>query len=362
MKENIMASEYEIPVKIQRYVNRLSVEYRRNGQNDLADVLEGSKVKVTTETAFENWGGGSDGHDVVFYVPDRLMGNIPLDEQQEIQSQIARDLNTASSSITSEFINEVHFEYLDDASVDQNAGDEESSRAHRRLWRPDAIRLFISHRDTVKKEAHALADALVEFGVSSFVAHDSIEPDEDWQGEIEKALQSMNVMLAFITDDFFDSAWTNQEIGFALATNIPVISLKLGSRDPTGFIRNRQAIKGGLGSVVLSAEAVAATIEKRLGPSSSVRSAFLGRFINAMSFRVAADLFEKIRKRNEWSEEDIEKMVLAFNSNNQLKHCFALTQDSQFLDFINANSSKSRVQRGDEIKLSSKPSDSEIPF
>ena len=76
------------------------------------------------------------------------------------------------------------------------------------LWDPVSIRLFISHIDTVKVDAHKLASELKKYGIDSFVSHDDIEPDEDWQREIEKALVSMDAMLAFISDDFFESAWT----------------------------------------------------------------------------------------------------------------------------------------------------------
>ena len=89
------------------------------------------------------------------------------------------------------------------------------------------IRLFISHRDAYKAAAKELAMSLEEYGISAFVAHDTIQPMTTWQHEILKGLQLMEFMLAFITDDFFESPWTNQEIGYALGNSIPIISLKL---------------------------------------------------------------------------------------------------------------------------------------
>ena len=52
------------------------------------------------------------------------------------------------------------------------------------------------------------------------------------------ALQSMDAMLVYITDGFFDR---NQEIGYALAA---IVSIKMGTQDPSGFISKRQAING----------------------------------------------------------------------------------------------------------------------
>ena len=110
-----------------------------------------------------------------------------------------------------------------------------TQKDYENLWSTTKIRLFISHRDAVKAHVHDLASCLYEHGINSFVAHETIEPDEDWQKEIRRALQSMDAMLAFVTDDLFDSIWTNQEIGYALARSVPIISIKVGKQDPAGF-------------------------------------------------------------------------------------------------------------------------------
>ena len=67
-----------------------------------------------------------------------------------------------------------------------------------------------------------------------------------WQLEIEKGLETMEVMLAFVTDDFHNSTWTNQEIGYALGKSVPIISVKLETKSPQGFIGSKQALRGHL--------------------------------------------------------------------------------------------------------------------
>jgi hypothetical protein len=52
--------------------------------------------------------------------------------------------------------------------------------------------LFVGHRDTDKKVAYELAAYLKRRNVSCLVAHDTIEPDEDRQKEVERALQTMD--------------------------------------------------------------------------------------------------------------------------------------------------------------------------
>jgi hypothetical protein len=259
-----MPSDFEFPQKLPRFIKRLIGEYGRNDMAEIAPVLSDSSCEMRLETAYDNWDGGQYGHDVVFMVPDHLMGLIPLDSQNEIQARIAQDLNKASSSINNEYIESVHFEYADD---DTQSGQSINEQVINRLWQSDTLKLFISHRDTSKQEAHKLADGLKRYGISSFVAHDSIEPDEEWQKEIEKALQSMDVMLTFITNDFFDSAWTNQEIGFAMAKGVPIVSLKLEEQDPIGFIKDRQAIRGNISKPSEATTQVYETIKKRLSNS-----------------------------------------------------------------------------------------------
>lgn len=112
------------------------------------------------------------------------------------------------------------------------------------IWKRNCLKLFISHRDTHKAEARRLADALEAYGISAFVAHDTIEPMTTWQHEIEKGLQTMEVMLAFVTDDFEKSVWTNQEVGYALGKGAPIIPVKFEHKDPPGFIGSKQALKG----------------------------------------------------------------------------------------------------------------------
>jgi TIR domain len=112
------------------------------------------------------------------------------------------------------------------------------------IWRPGLVRLFISHRDSHKRQATSLADALEPLGISSFVAHETIEPTKEWRREIMNGLETMEIMLVFLTDDFQESPWTNQEVGFALGRGIPIVSLKMAIRDPPGFISHEQALRG----------------------------------------------------------------------------------------------------------------------
>ena len=121
------------------------------------------------------------------------------------------------------------------------------------------FRLFISHISADKVIATRLKDALAAHEIAGFVAHQDIRPTLAWQDEIERALRTMDAMVAVHTKGFSASFWTQQEIGFALGRGVKVISFKYGE-DPTGFIGKNQALP----RLQRSAEEIAAEIERLL--------------------------------------------------------------------------------------------------
>jgi hypothetical protein len=109
-------------------------------------------------------------------------------------------------------------------------------------WPDDkTFRLFISHLSKDKRHATRLRDCLVPLHISGFVAHQDIQPTLEWQREIERALNAMDAFVSIHTAGFSQSVWTQQEIGFAVARGVKIISLKF-DEDPTGFISRQQAL------------------------------------------------------------------------------------------------------------------------
>jgi hypothetical protein len=119
------------------------------------------------------------------------------------------------------------------------------------------FRLFVSHLSKDKDKATRLRDCLKQYGICAFVAHEDIDPTLEWQDEIERALFSMDAMVAIHTPGFAASHRTQQEIGFALGRGIKIVSFRLGE-DPKGFISKRQA----LSRQGRSAETIAGEIHK----------------------------------------------------------------------------------------------------
>ena len=189
------------------------------------------------------------------------------------------------------------------------------------IWKSGMVKLFISHRDTHKGKANELARALEPYGLSSFVAHDTIEPMTQWQAEIRKGLETMDIMLAFVTDDFHESPWTNQEIGFALGRDIPVLALKLQQTDPGGFLGHEQALRGSLDAPAESARDVCRLVDGAMG-----QSRLIGAFVASREFNETIKRFARMEEVIErLSDDDVAQIRDGFAANSQLYGCGYLT-------------------------------------
>lgn len=113
-----------------------------------------------------------------------------------------------------------------------------------KFWLPNHFRLFLSHISTFKVKTAQLQKILKDYGISSFVAHEDIEPTQEWQDEIETALHSMDALCAILTPKFNESAWTDQEVGVAVGRDVLIIPIRKGM-DPYGFIGKYQGMQGG---------------------------------------------------------------------------------------------------------------------
>ena len=124
-----------------------------------------------------------------------------------------------------------------------------------KYWLSDHFRVFISHVHTARKSAGTLKSAMQAYGITAFVAHDDIETSDEWREEILSALMSMHAFVAVLTEDFSTSAWTDQEVGIAVARDVLVIPLSKGAI-PYGFIGKYQSFNGAGRTVAEVAESV----------------------------------------------------------------------------------------------------------
>jgi hypothetical protein len=66
-------------------------------------------------------------------------------------------------------------------------------------WKPDHLRLFISHTHRHARLAGGLRHIMSPWLIDAFVAHDDIEPTSDWRKTIKSALRTCHVAIAIVT-------------------------------------------------------------------------------------------------------------------------------------------------------------------
>lgn len=172
-------------------------------------------------------------------------------------------------------------------------------------------RLFISHKHTIEKECKLLKEYLLRFNIECFVAHDNTEVNSEWQISIENALQTCDGLLAILTNDFYDSDWTEQEIGCAIGRKIDIFSLSIGNM-PRGFISKYQAIKKV--KYISSHELILSEICNKSGIFKSIISSLT----TSSDYDFYNEVYEIISKRITLRTEEAELLVETFNNNNYL--------------------------------------------
>ena len=103
--------------------------------------------------------------------------------------------------------------------------------------------IFLSHRAIHRTKVSKIKGQLEKEEISCFVAHDDIIPGSLWQDEIVKALSTMDIFIGFVTGEFHEGSWTDQEIGYAYNRDVPRIFVKLKRENPQGFVSTEQALK-----------------------------------------------------------------------------------------------------------------------
>lgn len=121
----------------------------------------------------------------------------------------------------------------------------------------ETIQAFISYNSAHKNKAEKLKDCLDAYCFESFVAVRDITQSQEWQRALEDALATADILIALLSDDYSNSDWTDQEVGIGFGRGIPIYPIKLGQRNPHGFLQKYQAIEG-------NAQECATTIYKLL--------------------------------------------------------------------------------------------------
>ena len=196
------------------------------------------------------------------------------------------------------------------------------------VWKAGQFKLFLSHLASFKAQTAKLQQVLRKYAISSFVAHEDIEPSKEWQVEIEAALHTMDAMAVLLMPGFKESNWCDQEIGVAVGRDVLIIPVRRGL-DPYGFIGKYQGIQ----SVNKNIGEVAKAIFGVLIKSPKTRGKIIGSLSNTVSQSTnVEDATEKVlllQSINDLPNDVLENMKASITENN------VLINSKQFIDELN---------------------------
>ena len=315
MGEN--TESFDLPDNIERYLATLSKYYRKKKEERLQEIIVNSQYKI--DSGSYNY-GGIYGHSLYLFLPRSIYMDT-IDERGELRKRICTDLNKIQD-IQYEEIDEVYFKMEETNDQDWRRESDKFISNDKiipdsitdRIWEEGHFRIFISHKAKVKIKASCLSDSLKDFGISCFVAHEDINPTKKWQNEIENALRTMNTFVALLTERFHDSDWTDQEVGFAFGTGVPIISVKLG-QNPYGFIGKFQALS-------CSWEDAPVKIAKILMEKELITDPYIKAVKNCPSYSVGNKISKVLPAIRNLSEKQIKDLISAYNENTQVLESF----------------------------------------
>lgn len=311
-------SQFRIPRNIERYLAAQSKLYAHEQNRLLQELIVNGHPAI--HECYSSW-NNEVGHLLHLSIPEPLYLRI-IHDRIAIQTQIKDDLNKIHN-VQNEFIEEVFIEmevgedhdWRNDSGLLLAGQKVISPHAATQIWGEGSFRVFLSHKSEVKKETAGLKEQLRQFGISCFVAHDDIEPTKEWQDEIENALASMDGFVALLTENFHDSNWTDQEVGFAFARGVPIIAVRLG-KDPYGFIGKFQGLATSWGDA-------AGGIMKLLLKNERALSAYLDAVKNCPSWDAGNTLGTALPSLKSLSSSQIDELVKNYNENRELRGSFA---------------------------------------
>lgn len=194
-------------------------------------------------------------------------------------------------------------------------------------WSKGTLRLFLSHSSSKKSLVTQLKQELARFGVESFVAHADIEPSRQWLNEIRFALDSCQAFAAMLCQDFKESKYCDQEVGYALHRGLLIIPIRL-EIDPYGFMAPLQ----GVPAFGKQASEIAPEVMNTLlsHPTTkplmeSAREASIERlvddFLCSNDFATSSKLLRNLEGYDELPKRLVDKISVNWERNDQISGC-----------------------------------------
>ena len=177
------------------------------------------------------------------------------------------------------------------------------------------MKVFVSHSHKDKELAGSIKEELERaFEFDVFVAHDDINPSEEWRRAILEELKECDVFLALLSRDFEDSNWTDQESGAAVAWDKTVVPISIDI-NPYGFISKFQAFKWDSEDL---AKNIYRLIEVLYKKGKFSKAELIESFAKSRSYDIAGYIAQLLLEVGNFTPRQINSIAKATASNDQI--------------------------------------------
>ena len=297
--------------------------------------LQGATIEATVlsvaqpsllETGFDSYDGSNSLHTLMLQVP--IPTYAELEDIEGIEKSIQRRVSQIIRPDLGNLITEVIISpkpagdsILPVVAASPDGAPEEVPS----FWQAGYFRVFITHLAGNKASAHKLKEALAIYQVAAFVAHDDIEPTREWQSEIERALRTMDALIAILSPGFIQSKWCDQEVGIAIGRGKLVLPLRAGA-DPHGFMGKNQALQVGASDAYALAPKIVDIFSQHPLSSDRMTEALVDRLVGSSSFDSSKRTIALLEKASRLNTAQVARLVRSIDENVDVREAWGVPQ------------------------------------
>lgn len=375
-----------IEERLTQFLKSLEIKYENDNNIICHKIVHNAQYYDHDEWEYDDAGVEFRRYSLIIQIPKPIYADT-VGSHASLSEKIREDLNIHFRALN-EYINKLNIIVSNDlsqASGRRQSYDkvensdsvlvEPSSDDESRIWGKNSLRIFISYLSKDASKTANLKEKLKQYYVSSFVAHDTIDPSREWQKEIEMALQTMHVMVPLLTDKFNESKWTDHEVGIAMGLGVPIFPVKF-KYDPYGFIGKYHALKGeGKSSDQLALDLMGNFLKNDRLNDLAIK-AYLDSLRHVKRYDQGNKLSKILPYIKNLSPKQVDDMLKIYNNNSGLKRSFGFngkgsTKYGPGLIYYIENATNDKFKITDTNRISrilpaaeeeSESFDSDIPF
>lgn len=183
------------------------------------------------------------------------------------------------------------------------------------------IRVFLSYSSEENELAGEIKDNLEVHGLKVFLAHEDIEPTDEWQEVIIRKLKECDIFVPIVSKNFKNSRWTDQETGIAFAEEKMIIPI---SHDlvPYGFIGKFQALKLGE-NIPESCDKIIGIIKtKNIKLKEMLTDCFVKSFVESTSYAESNKKAQLLGSYEPLTKDQINEIIRGYVNNSQINEAY----------------------------------------